>query len=90
MAGKQPIIMGIEQRVQSTQTPNYRAWRIGITHDVPHRYEEWGKPSYFLYWEADSLQDAQTIEAHFIHQKGMDGGTGGDLNVRKIAYVYIF
>ncbi len=90
MANKQSIVMGIEQRVQSSKTPNYRSWRIGITHDVQQRYEEWEKPSHFLYWEADSLEDAQAVEAHFIHQKGMDGGTGGDLSTRKTAYVYIF
>lgn len=90
MANKQSIVMGIEQRVQSSKAPNYKSWRIGITHDVQHRYEEWRKPPHFLYWEADSLQDAHAIEAHFIHQKGMDGGTGGDLSARKISYVYIF
>lgn len=90
MTNKQSIVIGIEQRVQSSKTPNYKSWRIGITQDVQQRYEEWEKPPHFLYWEADSLQDAQAIEAYFIHQKGMVGGTGGDLDARKMSYVYIF
>ena len=40
-------------------------------------------------WTADTLADAQNVEAHFIN-KGMDGGTGGSLDSRKTAYVYIF
>lgn len=90
MTAKQSIVLGIEQRVQRSKVPNYKSWRIGITHDLQRRYEDWEKPPHFLYWEADSLQDAQAIEAHFIHQKGMVGGTGGDLSARKMAYVYIF
>lgn len=90
MATKQSIVLGIEQRVQDSKAPNYNSWRIGITHDWQQRYVDWGKPPNFLYWEADSLEDAQAIETHFIHQKGMDGGTGGDLSAWKMAYVYIF
>jgi len=39
-------------------------------------------------WKADSLSDAQDIEAYFI-DRGMDGGTGGNLSATKTVYVYI-
>lgn len=91
MATMQAIIGGIDQRVKSSKEPNYyKAWQIGITQDVQQRYKDWGTPQYFQYWEADSLQDAQAIEAHFINQKGMKGGTGGDLSPKAKTYVYIF
>ena len=40
-------------------------------------------------WTADSLSDAQDIESYFI-DKGMKGGTGGDLSSYRAVYVYIF
>jgi len=90
MANAKAIAAGIIDRVNRSKTPNFKAWRIGLTHDVQQRYQEWGKPTHFLYWEADSLDDAQAIEAYFINEKGMEGGTGGDLNARRSLYVYIF
>ena len=90
MAYWRGIIAGINQRVNAERTPNFKAWRIGLTHDVSKRCEECGKPENFVYWEADSLADAQAIEAHFINQEGMKGGTHGDFDDRKKIYVYIF
>jgi hypothetical protein len=45
--------------------------------------------SHWAAWEADSLSDAQDIEKYFIN-KGMKGGTGGNLDSRYKTYVYIF
>ena len=71
----------------------YLLWHIGLTHDPGKRKEEHmieGKTTtYWKHWEADSLSDAQDIESYFIN-KGMKGGTGGDLNSQQIVYVYIF
>lgn len=73
---------------------NIGIWRIGLTHDLRERYEHWKDteslkdPDWFD-WEADSLFDAQAIEADFI-KKGMQGGTGGNLSASKTVYVYIF
>ncbi len=89
MANMQSIIAGIIQRVNASREPNVRTWRIGITHDVNKRFEEWGKPQHFLYWQADSLSVAQAVESHFINH-GMQGGTGGDMSPWKNTFVYIF
>ena len=40
-------------------------------------------------WQADSLADAQDVESYFIN-KGMTGGTGGNLDSRRTVYVYVF
>ena len=72
----------------------YSAWRIGLTHDLTERKAHWRDTEgldikYWKDWQADSLSDAQDIESQFIN-KGMDGGTGGDLSAKKTVYVYIF
>ena len=90
MATAEEIAQAITKRVNQSKDPNFKAWRIGLTHDIQNRYEEWGKPKYFLYWQADSLADAEAVESHFINKMGMKGGTGGDLDARKTTYVYIF
>lgn len=89
MASKAGIIAAIEKKVST-----YSIWRIGLTHDWVERKAYWKDTenqnvTYFAAWEADSLSDAQDIEAHFIN-KGMKGGTGGDLSPHKTVYVYIF
>jgi hypothetical protein len=90
MASKSNIISAINTRVG---TSSYSSWRIGLTHDVGGRKKEWGDEgesvTHWTYWTADSLSDAQDIEAHFIN-KGMKGGTGGNLSFNKTVYVYIF
>ena len=90
MASAKQIANAIVERVNGTKVLNFQAWRIGLTHDVNDRYEQWNKPQHFLYWEADSLAEAQAVESHLIHKMGMKGGTGGDLDEDKTTYVYIF
>ena len=88
---KQGIVVAIEKRVASS-TAQYSAWRIGLTHDWVQRKSEWGDSqdvTHFLAWQADSLSDAQDVESFFIN-KGMKGGTGGNLSPNKTVYVYIF
>ncbi len=75
-------------------TSGYSIWRIGLTHDLMERKKYWRdtenqNTEYWSNWAADSLSDAQDIESHFIN-KGMKGGTGGDLSARKTVYVYVF
>ena len=89
MVGTQLIADGIEGFVKG----NYAAWRVGITNDVEARSRYWSQTekqniTTFRYWIADSLDAAQTVEAYFI-DKGMQGGTGGDLSARQTVYVYI-
>ncbi len=91
MASKASIIAAIQSKVGSTQ---YGIWRIGVTHDLAERKRYWGDTqkqdiTHWSDWTADSLSDAQDIESHFIN-KGMRGGTGGDLSAYKTVYIYIF
>lgn len=90
MASKQAIAEAIINRVEQSKTVDYGLWRIGLTHDHSERWEYWGKPEHWKYWQADSLNDAQEVEAFFIHEKGMKGGTGGDPSAYKDVFVYIF
>jgi hypothetical protein len=91
---KKSIIQAINNRVDSSKTVDYSFWTIGLTHDPATREQQHqndGKSTkYWKQWTAESLSDAQDIESYFISQKGMKGGTGGDLNARKTVYVYIF
>ena len=91
---KKSIKQAIIDRVESSKTVNYSAWRIGLTHEPKERKEEHeadGKSvEYWRQWVADSLSEAQDIESCFINEKGMKGGTGGDLSSRKAVYVFIF
>jgi hypothetical protein len=89
MASKKSIAAAIEAKVQT-----YSYWRIGLTHNLSERKAYWKDTknqdvTYWTAWEADSLSDAQDIEAYFIN-KGMKGGTGGDLSHIRTVYVYIF
>ena len=90
MANKASIVAAIQFKTGSTTS----LWRIGLTHDVAERKRYWRDTknesiSAWSDWTADSLSDAQDIEAHFI-AKGMKGGTGGDLSSWKTTYVYVF
>jgi len=90
MATKASIIAAIQSKVGS----NYSLYRIGLTHDLAERKAYWKDTekqtvTYWSDWTADSLPDAQDIERHFIN-KGMQGGTGGDLSANKTVYVYVF
>ncbi len=91
MGTAQGIANAIVSRMGTT---SFNSWRIGLTHDLAERKKYWGETkkeniTYWTAWEADSLSGAQKVEAHFIN-KGMIGGTGGDLSARKTVYVYIF
>ncbi|MGD0058251.1 MAG: hypothetical protein ABSD58_02425 [Verrucomicrobiia bacterium] len=88
---KADIIAAITTRIGSSK---FSVWRIGLTHDLVERKKYWADTEkldtqYWTWWQADSLSDAQDIEAAFIN-KGMDGGTGGDLSLYKAVFVYIF
>lgn len=91
---KKSIKQAIVDRVDSSKVVEYADWTIGLTHDPANRKQEHqadGKSiDYWKQWVADSLADAQEIETYFINDKGMKGGTGGDLSARKMVYVYIF
>lgn len=89
MATKASIISAIEGKGLT-----YKYWRVGLTHDPAERKKYWTETekqstTAWSHWATDSLSDAQAIEAHFI-DKGMKGGTGGDLSAQKTVYVYIF
>jgi hypothetical protein len=69
-------------------------WRIGLTHDPVEGEKYWRetkkqRTGLWKQWQADSLSEAQDIEAAFIAQ-GMKSGTGGDLSPSRTAYVYVF
>jgi len=89
MATKATIMAAINAKVSI-----YSSWRIGLTHDLADRKRYWKENekqnvSHWSDWQADSLSDAQDIERHFIN-KGMKGGTGGNLEARYNVYVYVF
>ncbi len=88
---KSDIMQAIESKRGTT---DYNIWRIGLTHDIAERKSYWKETekqnvNYWKDWQTDSLSDTQDIESHFIN-KGMKGGTGGDLSSRKTVYVYVF
>jgi len=88
---KSEIVSAIEAKIKNI---GYSAWRIGLTLDPKERKEYWNETekqsvTLWSHWEADSLSVAQDVEAHFIN-KGMKGGTGGDLSAYKTVYVYVF
>lgn len=92
MASKANIVAAINAKVSAYSTLS--VWRIGLTHDLAERKTYWRdteKQSVNLWsdWQADSLSDAQAIEADFI-AKGMKGGTGGNLSAYKTVYIYVF
>jgi hypothetical protein len=69
-------------------------WRIGLTNDLRVRYEHWRETENqallnWEAWEADTLSDAQEVEASFI-RKGLKGGTGGNLSASLPTFVYLF
>lgn len=90
---KEEIKAGIEARIKGVA--GYPMWRIGLTHDPRERKAYWKdieneNVGCWTLWDANSLSDAQEIERHFIHDKGMKGGVGGDMSHSSATYVYIF
>ena len=91
MSTKAGILSAIKAKVGTTQLG---IWRIGLTHDLADRKKYWAETenqstTYWSAWEADSLSDAQEIEADYI-ESGMKGGTGGNLSAYKTVFVYVF
>jgi hypothetical protein len=89
---KSEIVAAIERNLG---TSGYAILRIGITNDPEERRRYWRETerqntTYWSQWQSDSLLDAQEIESHFINDKGMKGGTGGDMSPYRVAYVYVF
>ncbi len=92
MTAKSTIIQEITASVRKTNT-SFSSWRIGLTHDPADRKTYWKEIKNigcWTQWTPESLADAQDIESHFINEKGMKGGTGGDLSASYTVYVYIF
>lgn len=91
---KDEIVQEIIRRVEGSKTVNYAAWTVGLTHNPQERqtqHEADGKDiQYWKQWVADSLDEAQEVESYFINEKGMKGGTGGNLSPSRTVYVYIF
>src|SRR6266498_4619097 len=80
---RQSIIQAITDKVESAKPADYALWTIGLTHFPADRKKQ-------RQWIADSFSDAQGIEAFFINNKGMQGGTTEGFNGHKTVYVYIF
>jgi hypothetical protein len=85
------ILLQIKMKVGNARLHN---WRIGLTHDVDERRKHWTETEkldtrQWESWQADSLTDAQDLEASFILE-GMQGGTGGNLSPWKDVFVYVF
>lgn len=92
MATKASIESAIKAKIGSS---SFGFWRIGLTHDPVERKKRWSETerqdtTYWSQWAADSLADAQDIEAYFIISKGVQGGTSVDLSPSRTVYVYVF
>ena len=80
--------------INRVASSSFSAWRIGLTQDLAERKKYWKETEkediqYWTNWTADSLSIAQNVEAFFINEKKMKGGTGGDMSAGA-TYVYIF
>lgn len=91
---KDEIAQEIYRRIEGSNTVNYAAWTVGLTHNPQERQPQHkadGKDiQHWKQWVADSLDEAQEVESYFINEKGMKGGTGGNLSPSRTVYVYIF
>ena len=71
----------------------YSSWTVGITTNPAERKKEHASDGKHVGswsdWDADSKRVAQNVEAYFLG-KGMNGGTGGDIDGNKTVYVYVF
>jgi hypothetical protein len=80
-----------QSAAQAASNPSI--YQIGITENTKDRKEDWsgqGKNvDYWSEWLADSSADAKDIEAYFLHEKGMKGGTGGTIT-SQTRWVYVF
>ena len=91
MASKSSIMAAVETRIAGIA--GYAYWTVGITQDCTRRkgeHDNDGKSTgCWTHWQADSLFDAQDIERYFIN-KGMKGGSGGNMANNTTTYVYVF
>lgn len=81
MASESAIKAAIEAKVSV-----YPAWTIGVTDNPDRRRGEYGNPSIWHHWDADSEQIARNVEAFFL-DKDMNGAGGGG---GRADYVYIY
>lgn len=69
---------------------SYEKWTVGVTDNPAQRcsdHKQSGRDvSWWHQWNANSEQDARTVERHFLDQ-GMRGGAGGP---GRADYVYVF
>ncbi len=91
MSTRSNVVSAIISKVGTT---NFSIWRISLTHDLSERKQYWAdimkqNITWWASWTANSLSDAQDIEAHFI-SRGMKGGTGGNLSNHRTVYIYVF
>lgn len=91
MSAKATIVAEINTR---TQRFFLSMWRIGLAHDPVESEKYWRETAkkrtdQWKRWQADSLFDAQGIEAAFIAD-GMKSGTQKDLSPSRTVYVYVF
>ena len=48
----------------------YQDWTIRCTSDPEHLEAELDYPPFFRFWQTDSIEDAKTVQRHFV-AKGM-------------------
>lgn len=84
----QAIADAIEKLV-SHSGHSYEKWTVGVTDSPARRRNEYASGGndvkWWHDWNADTEQDARTVERHFLN-KGMRGGSGGQ---GRADYVYI-
>ena len=88
---KENIIAAINMTVGAS---DFESWRVGLTCEPEGCKAYWRdaekeNTKCWSVWQADSVEEAQAIAAHFI-ENGMNGGAWEELSLFKTAYVYIF
>ena len=88
---KENIIAAINMTVGAS---DFESWRVGLTSEPEERKAYWRdeekeNTKCWSVWQADSVEEAQAIAAHFI-ENGMDGKAGEEASSLKTTYVYIF
>ncbi len=80
------IISEIEELVKSQSGGIYSKWMIGRTNDSENSKTKRGEPYSWRDWDANSKEDAENIESHFI-----DNGMRQDSESYGSAdFVYVF
>lgn len=80
MAQAHAIISSVLYHVTTSDMPDFAAWNIGLTKDLPEAYAAWGSPGRLVYWEAASSSEALVIESFFVNEKRMQRVTNGELD----------